>query len=74
MAFQDKTVAIIGGGSGIGLRVAHGVIAGGGSVVLGGRSEARLADAVAELGSSARAKIVDLEDRPSIAAFFGAVG
>ena len=74
MAFQDKTVAIIGGGSGIGLRVAHGVIAGGGSVVIGGRSEARLADAVAELGSSARAKIVDLEDRPSIAAFFGAVG
>lgn len=74
MAFQDRTVAIIGGGSGFGLRVAHGVIAGGGSVVIGGRSETRLAEAAAQLGPSARAKTVDLEDRASIAAFFEAVG
>ena len=74
MAFEEKTVVIIGGGSGIGLRVAERIVAAGGKVVLGGRTPARLAGAVERLGSAARAYAVDLEDRPSIVAFFEAVG
>ena len=74
MTFAGKTVAIIGGGSGIGLRVAQLVVAEGGSVVLGGRSEERLKTAAEALGKAARWWAVDLEDRASIRAFFSAAG
>ncbi|MCX5497474.1 SDR family oxidoreductase [Kaistia dalseonensis] len=70
MSFENRTVAIIGGGSGFGFRVATRIIAAGGHVVLGGRSEARLLDAVARLGPRARAQTVDIEQKASIAAFF----
>jgi NAD(P)-dependent dehydrogenase (short-subunit alcohol dehydrogenase family) len=70
MAFQDQTVAIIGGGSGFGLRVAERIVAEGGKVVLGGRTLSTLEQAAAGLGPAARVHTVDLEDRASIAAFF----
>ncbi|WP_433664874.1 SDR family oxidoreductase [Nocardia sp. CA-128927] len=50
---RSRTVVLIGGGSGIGLRVAHRVVAAGGRVVLGGRTASRLAAAATELGDAA---------------------
>lgn len=70
---DDRTVVIIGGGSGIGLAVARGAVAAGARVVLGGRTESRLAAASAELGGSASWHTVDTTDQDSLAAFFAEV-
>lgn len=67
----DRTVVLIGGGSGIGLRVARQAVAAGARVVLGGRTAERLAAAAEELGSGARWRTVDVTDEASLAAFFG---
>ncbi|MET9325185.1 SDR family oxidoreductase [Tsukamurella sp. NPDC003166] len=67
---RDRTVVLIGGGSGIGLAVARRVIADGARVVLGGRSRERLDGAVAELGPAARARTVDTADPASVEDFF----
>ncbi|CAL9301088.1 SDR family oxidoreductase [Streptomyces sp. SudanB182_2057] len=69
-ALRGRTVVLIGGGSGIGLRVAHQVVAAGAEVVLGGRTPARLADAARRLGPAASWRTVDITDRASLAAFF----
>ncbi|MER5888636.1 SDR family oxidoreductase [Streptomyces sp. NPDC001941] len=66
----DRTVVLIGGGSGIGLRVAHQAVAAGARVVLGGRTEERLASAARELGAAATWRTVDVTDDASLAAFF----
>ncbi|BCP52606.1 putative short chain dehydrogenase/reductase [Kaistia sp. 32K] len=68
--FEGRTVAIIGGGSGIGFRVAELAAAAGAEVVLGGRSAERLQKAVETIGPKARGASADLEDRASIRAFF----
>ncbi|MEU5693235.1 SDR family oxidoreductase [Actinosynnema sp. NPDC020468] len=70
---EGRTAVIVGGGSGIGLEVARQAVALGASVVLGGRTEAKLAAAVAELGPAARHRVVDTGDQASLAAFFGAL-
>jgi len=70
---EDRVVVLIGGGSGIGFEVARRVIAGGGSVVLGGRTPARLEAAVARLGERSRWHLVDISDLTSIDAFFETV-
>ncbi|MFF3228971.1 SDR family oxidoreductase [Nocardia suismassiliense] len=70
---RGRTVVLIGGGSGIGLRVAHRVVAAGGRVVLGGRTAARLTAAAAELGDAARWQTVDTGDTASLAAFFDGI-
>ncbi|MEU9464850.1 MULTISPECIES: SDR family oxidoreductase [unclassified Streptomyces] len=67
---KDRTVVLIGGGSGIGLRVAHQAVAAGAQVVLGGRTPDRLAAAAQELGGAARWQTVDVTDDASLAAFF----
>ncbi|KXP00115.1 SDR family oxidoreductase [Tsukamurella pseudospumae] len=67
---RDRTVVLIGGGSGIGLAVARRVIADGARVVLGGRSRERLDGAVAELGPGATARAVDTADPASVEDFF----
>ncbi|MET9296101.1 SDR family oxidoreductase [Streptomyces sp. NPDC003077] len=69
----DRTVVILGGGSGIGLEVARRAVGAGARVVLGGRSEDRLGAAVAELGPAASARVVDTTDKVSLAAFFDAL-
>ncbi|MFE9905829.1 SDR family NAD(P)-dependent oxidoreductase [Streptomyces achromogenes] len=69
-ALRGRTVVLIGGGSGIGLRVAHQVVAAGAEVVLGGRTAQRLAAAARELGPAASWRTVDITDRASPAAFF----
>ncbi|NEI72051.1 SDR family oxidoreductase [Rhizobium lusitanum] len=72
--FNSKTVAIIGGTSGIGLRVAEIAISQGASVIVGGRNIERIDKAVQRLGSSARGAEVDNLDQASIKAFFEAAG
>ncbi|MCV7227188.1 SDR family oxidoreductase [Mycolicibacterium komossense] len=69
--FADRNIVLIGGGSGIGLATARRVIAGGGSVVLGGRSADRLADAAHALGPRAGWHRVDTTDQLSVDEFFG---
>ncbi|KHO22315.1 short-chain dehydrogenase [Mycolicibacterium setense] len=61
---------MIGGGSGIGLRVAHQAAAAGARVVLGGRTPVRLAAAAEQVGHSATWRSVDVTDNSSLAAFF----
>ncbi|MFF1379419.1 SDR family oxidoreductase [Streptomyces sp. NPDC058308] len=73
-ALDGRTVVLIGGGSGIGLRVAHRVVAAGARVVLGGRSPQRLADAARELGEAvATWRTVDVTDDASLASFFDGI-
>ncbi|OAT67573.1 short-chain dehydrogenase [Mycobacteroides immunogenum] len=73
-AFTGRTVVLIGGGTGIGLRVARLVTAAGGDVVLGGRTAATLAAAADELGHRARWYRVDTTHQPSVDEFFGQIG
>lgn len=70
---RGRTVVLIGGGSGIGLRVAHRVVAAGGRVVLGGRTASRLAAAAQELGDAATWQTVDTGDTAALAAFFDGI-
>ena len=69
-AFADRTVVLIGGGSGIGFAVAKLVVSGGGAVVLGGRRAGVLEKAAAELGPAATWQIVDTADEHTVAALF----
>lgn len=70
---RGRTVVLIGGGSGIGLRVAHRVVRAGARVVLGGRTAARLEAAAADLGEAVTWRTVDTGDTTSLAAFFDAI-
>ncbi|WP_394821635.1 SDR family oxidoreductase [Pendulispora albinea] len=67
---ENRTVVIVGGSSGMGLRVAERVVELGGQVVLGARSRERLEAAVDRLGPRARGVSIDTSDKESIAAFF----
>ncbi|MCT7366203.1 SDR family oxidoreductase [Mycolicibacterium llatzerense] len=69
-AFADRTVVLIGGGSGIGFAVAKLVVSGGGAVVLGGRRAGALEKAAAELGPSATWQVVDTADERAVEAVF----
>lgn len=68
---RDKTLVVIGGSSGIGLRTAQLAAERGINVVVGGRSQDRLDSALARLGGVARGYTVDSASRESLAAFFG---
>jgi NAD(P)-dependent dehydrogenase (short-subunit alcohol dehydrogenase family) len=72
-AFAGRTVALIGGGSGIGFAVARLVSAAGGRVVLGGRTPAALSDAAAQLGEGAEWRAVDTADPIGIDEFFAGI-
>jgi NAD(P)-dependent dehydrogenase (short-subunit alcohol dehydrogenase family) len=67
---KGRTVAVIGGSSGIGFRVAQLAIAAGANAVVGARSQPLLSAAAAELGDKARAIIIDNRDQDSIRRFF----
>ncbi|MGH4031137.1 SDR family oxidoreductase [Actinomycetota bacterium Odt1-20B] len=69
-ALADRTVVIIGGGSGMGLEVARKAVAAGARVVIGGRSADRLEAAAKELGEQVSWATVDTTDKASIAQFF----
>jgi NAD(P)-dependent dehydrogenase (short-subunit alcohol dehydrogenase family) len=73
-SLQGRTVVITGGGSGIGLATAREVIAGGGRVVLAGRSADKLAQACRELGTAATALPLDVTDEHAVEEAFEKVG
>jgi NAD(P)-dependent dehydrogenase (short-subunit alcohol dehydrogenase family) len=68
---EDRTVVIIGGGSGIGREVARRAALDGAKVHLGGRTPEKLAAAAEPLGATWQ--VVDNTDQDSLAAFFGAL-
>lgn len=70
MNFLNKTAVIIGGTSGIGLSVAHKIIASGGNVIIGGRSEEKITQALYKLGERSLGFIIDNSDKESIKRFF----
>jgi len=63
------TALITGGGSGLGLGIAKGMAACGATVILVGRTEARLHTACAEIGERAHAAPFDVTDLAGIPAF-----
>ena len=65
--------AIIGGTSGIGFALAQKLVARGERVLIGGRSEQKLAQAVERLGSQASGRVVDITDRASLRIFFDGI-
>lgn len=71
--FEDKHLVIVGGSSGIGLRVARRALAQGARVTIGGRSQSRLDQAIATL-PGAHGFIVDSTSRGSLQAFFARTG
>ena len=52
MHFKDKVAIVTGGSSGIGKETAKRLVAHGASVVIGGRDEAKLQSAAAEIGGT----------------------
>ncbi|WP_423163138.1 SDR family oxidoreductase [Stenotrophomonas maltophilia] len=74
MTLANKTLAIIGGSSGIGLRAASRAAAQGAQVIIGGRDPQRLQQALLKVGHGARAIPVDGTSRDSLQAFFAGTG
>lgn len=73
MSFAGKIAVIIGGTSGIGLRVAEMIIESGGEVILGSRTEEKMKAALQRLGPKAKGYQIDNRDKESIAAFFSKI-
>jgi NAD(P)-dependent dehydrogenase (short-subunit alcohol dehydrogenase family) len=69
-----RHVAVIGGGTGIGLATAALLLARGAHVTIGGRNQERLAAAVGQLGGQVQAVAVDAEDVTSLRRFYVEVG
>ncbi|MDV9043274.1 SDR family oxidoreductase [Stenotrophomonas sp. RAC2] len=74
MSLAAKTLVIIGGSSGIGLRAARRAAAQGAHVVIGGRDPQRLQRALQEIGHDARALQVDATSAEALRAFFAGIG
>ena len=72
-ALTDRTVVIIGGGSGIGLDVARRAAEAGARVHIGGRNADRLAASAERIGAAATWQVVDNTDQDSLAEFFAAL-
>ena len=62
MRFTDKVAVVTGGGSGIGKEVAKRFVAEGGSVLINGRDEAKVAAAAAEIDPSGRRAAIHTGD------------
>ncbi|PKU26179.1 SDR family NAD(P)-dependent oxidoreductase [Telmatospirillum siberiense] len=70
----DGEVALItGGGSGLGLAMAHCLAKAGAKVVIVGRREAVLRDACIEIGPAASYEVADITDFPSVEALVGRI-
>ncbi len=70
--FEGKSAFITGGGTGIGLACARAIVAGGGRVMLAGRREEVLREAVRSLGGSADCVRCDVSDDQSVTDAVGA--
>ena len=73
MKLDGKTAVITGGGSGIGLAIAQAFVDAGAHVVVSGRSNSKLREAVATRPQAAKflAHACDVADRNSVASLFG---
>lgn len=67
-SLQGHTALITGGGSGIGLATAHALTAAGAKVILAGRRERELGEAVAAIGPLASAQVMDVTDTAAMPA------
>lgn len=67
-SLEGRTALITGGGSGIGLATAKCLAASGAKVILGGRREKELNEAVAAIGPLASAQVMDVTDTKSMPA------
>ena len=70
---QDKVALVTGGTSGIGLAAARRLVAEGAHVFITGRSQQRLDDAVAQIGSGATGVVSDVSDFAAIDAVVEAI-
>ncbi|MBV8048113.1 MAG: SDR family oxidoreductase [Paludibacterium sp.] len=67
MSLAQQRVFILGGSNGMGLALAQRLVADGAQVIIGGRSTARLDDALATLGGQAEGLSVDFTDAADLA-------
>jgi NAD(P)-dependent dehydrogenase (short-subunit alcohol dehydrogenase family) len=74
MNFEGQHIVVAGGSSGIGFAIAELALERGARVTISGRSEAKLADAVARLGGRAQAVSMDLGDVAAAQAGFEQIG
>jgi len=74
MALIQERIVIIGGTSGIGLAAARQLAQSGAHVIVAGRDEAGLRNAVNEIGHGASGRAVDANDPARLRAFFADVG
>jgi NAD(P)-dependent dehydrogenase (short-subunit alcohol dehydrogenase family) len=75
MDIVGQTIIVVGGGSGMGLEVARAALAKGAEVVIVGRSQQRLAQAVAELGDEhIRTVAADITSEEEVSRLFEGVG
>ncbi|MGV9664884.1 SDR family oxidoreductase [Nocardia niigatensis] len=74
-AQQAGRAVVVGGGSGMGQAIADALLAAGNEVIIVGRSERRLADAVRELGSGKLTAVAaDITDEEQVSRLFETVG
>ncbi len=74
MKLNNQTIVVVGGSSGIGLATAKAAYTEGASVIIVGRSQDRLNQAGAEIGSGVRGVQADVEDEVSVEAAFAEIG
>lgn len=74
LSLKDRKTAILGGSAGIGLATAALLQERGAEVIVGGRDEARLAEAEAVLAPGARTFRVDATDAESLRGFYQQAG
>jgi len=74
MALVQDRIVIIGGTSGIGLAVARQLAQAGAEIVVSGRDEGKLQQAVKDIGHGAGGRVVDAGDPARLKAFFSAIG
>lgn len=73
-SLENQAVLVIGGSSGMGLATARALAVGGAHVTIAGRSEAKLAAALAALPEGVRGLAVDFADETSVAGLFDRTG
>jgi len=74
MRLSEKKVLVIGGSSGMGLAVATAAVQAGATVLIASRSESRLKEAAAKIGSGVNWHPVDFTDEISVKRLFDFVG
>lgn len=74
MRLSEKKVLVIGGSSGMGLAVATAAVQAGATVLIASRSESRLKEAAAKIGSGVKWHPVDFTDEISVKRLFNFAG